>query len=176
MGADNRFEHILYEIEMFLDSYRCLDNPDRNQHNMAADALAIHLRSLAFFFRAEKSLGKGRSYWHVADVVVSTSSLRLIDDDSLFEGIQHYTSNATGHLLDDRLEESFKPNTDRCYRKAIPLIVAAIEDYLNQAPAIVKPDLRVFWEESYIQETVLRVRSLLQVTNERRLGATGTSS
>ena len=148
----NPFEHILYEIEMYLTSYRIvpLDGPlIAFMNNFIVDSRAIHLRNLAVFFYKEK---RGEN-WHVGDYINSIS-IAVITDEALFRDIRDYTSRATGHLLDYRLKETYKEETTQCFTKAFPIIVNAINSFLDVMNDEVKPKYKSDWEDPHIQNLV----------------------
>lgn len=157
---NNRFEHILYEFEMCLFACRSCAAIDRNEHNLAADSFAIHLRSLAVFFCENDNRNRPRENWHVSDVLDDISSIDLLSSD-LCKRICKYTSKATGHLGNDRLNNSFKKDCEQCYKQAFPQIAGAIGEFLSIAPGTVKPAFKAQWEATYIQQRIPRIESLL---------------
>lgn len=153
--TDNHFEHILYEINMFL--FTCLyhipeDMTDRQMYaNLIVDSRAIHLRNLGEFFR-EKKEGKN---WHYTDYV--NSSIHIIDKE-LFGKIKRYTSKASCHLADERLRKDFKSNTMDCVKEAFSQIVLSIDSFFLALDNDIKPEYADQWKNEEIQAYVKMIR------------------
>lgn len=150
----NPFNHILYEIQMYLVTYKInvlQNHPLRNiEKNLILDGRAIHLRNLVIFFYKEKS-GKN---WHVDDYVNNSIANRCFTDETLFKDIKNYASRATGHLLDQRLKETYKDETGKCYQKAYPVIVQSIKQFFTAMENDVKNEYKINWEDKDIQGIV----------------------
>ncbi len=162
---DNPFEHILYEIEMYLYTYAFMSD-DQFALNMATDSHAMHLRNLCVFFgkekRKEHSFNDDRKSWHVSDYLDSIEGIRLINDDDLSRRIWDCTSWATGHLLGKRLNDGFKENTVQCYQDAFPVLLDAIKDFLAIDAEVVKSDYKDQWENGQIQDVVCCINGLIE--------------
>ena len=152
--ANNPFEHILYEIEMYLATYKFAPNANDPlalfANNFIADSRAIHLRNLVVFFYQKKT-GK---YWHAGDYVCNASAINFLTDATLFKDIKDYASRATAHLLDERLDVAYKSNTIACYQKVHPIIINAIKSFLTALDNDVKPEYKTDWEDTDIQKNV----------------------
>ena len=60
------FDHVLYEIEMYLISFRIVPAEDALKQlviNMCVDDRAIHLRNLAYLFNESKNRGNQYFNW-----------------------------------------------------------------------------------------------------------------
>ncbi len=162
-SVTNPFEHILYEIEMYLFSYIIrvsIDKPeDQLLSNMVVDSRAIHLRNLSFFFY-KKKIGQ---YWHVSDYMDSCS-FPFLDDKELFEEIKDYSSRATCHLLDQRLEGTFKKETAECYQNAFPIILGAIKFFLSEIDRKVNSESKEYWESPFIQNEADYIKNKLLIS------------
>lgn len=172
---NNRFEHVFYEIQMYLASYDSYtENIAQKQYliNLLLDSRAIHLRNLAYFFKKEK-LGE---YWNVCDFVCDTNSINLIDD-SLFNDIKTFTSRATCHLLDYRLDESYKQNTSKCLNITFPVMINAINSFLNELEVGIKPELANEFNDPTIQGVFKSIKGelLLLSANKKTLNTVTTS-
>ena len=167
----NPFEHILYEMEMYLVSYKAIPGIELlNQLvlNMILDSRAIHLRNLAVFFGKKKS----GDYWHISDYVNDCSSISLITDERLWKDIKNYTSRATGHLLDYRLSDSYKEDTVQCYRRAYPIIIKAIRSAFEAFDTNIKQEYEDSWKDENIQMIVSFIKNDLLVQKSIITGVT----
>lgn len=161
--TNNPFEHILYEIKMYLYSQlKLIPDGIENElvlHNMIVDSRAIHLRNLADFF-IENKVSKTK-YWHFSDYV-DNGSVNGIKKD-LYRRIQRYTSQATCHLVDQRLKETFKDDTLDCVQDALPEMTKLIRDFISDMNYSVKKEYQDKWKNHDIQGHVAEIESLLPI-------------
>ena len=160
----NPFEHILYEMKMYLYSQLKLI-PDtfpnkRVIENMFVDSRAIHLRNLADFFE-DKVMNKSK-LWHFSDFVNDVNVVYTIKKP-LFVTIKDFTSKATCHLSNQRLEEEFKDETLECVKNALPEMIKAIRSFFKALDDHVKEKYKCYWENEDIQEYATEIRKLLPV-------------
>lgn len=159
--AKNPFEHILYEVEMYLATYKFAPNANDPlatfANNFIVDSRAIHLRNLAVFFYQKKT----GNYWHASDYVCNSSTISFLTDATLFMELKDYSSRATAHLLDQRLDVAYKSRTIACYQKVHPIIINAIKSFLTALDNDVKPEYKTDWEDTEIQDIVSFVKAQL---------------
>ena len=169
----NPFEHILYEVEMYLLTYKLsistTDPLFQFKTNFLVDSRAIHLRNLAYFFNEKKS----HKCWHISDYISDINNIKLLDD-ALFKKVNRYTSQATGHLTDARLSETYKTDTAKCYQTAFPHVVEAINSFFTALEKNVKPEYKNDWEDPEIQKLVSFVKNQLLPNPISVSGMTGT--
>ena len=158
--VDNPFGHILYEIEMYLYTYKLISD-NQIGINLIIEARAIHLRNLAVFFYKEKT----KRYWHVGDFIDDIGSVKLLTDETLFKDIKNYTSRATAHLSDDRLKETHKRETMECYEKAHPIIIDAITSMFTSLDNHVKPKYNSNWLDPNVQNLESHIKEYLLSSN-----------
>lgn len=158
----NHFEHILYEINMYIDTYliHIPDNIANKQlyTNLVVESRAIHLRNLGEFFR-EKKEGKN---WHYSDFVNSTN-IHVINKE-LFGKIKRYTSQASCHLTDERIRKDFKKETSDCTKEAFGEIVLSIDSFFRALETNIKKEYIKEWENDDIQTRVQMTRLKLMPT------------
>ena len=152
----NPFGHILYEIEMYLLTYKIIPG-DQIINNLIIESRAVHLRNLAVFFYREKTKG----YWYVGDYINDVSAINLLSDEALFKNIKKYSSRATAHLSDDRLQESYKTDTMECYEQAKPVIVDAINGFFVALDNVIKPQYKTDWLDEKVQDLKNQILLLL---------------
>jgi len=155
----NPFDHILYEIEMYLYTYQLIQHnmPSQPSVNLILDSRAIYLRNLAYFFHKEKK----RGCWSAFDYVNDPSILTFLDD-TLFQQVNDNMSRATGHLLDYRLEESYKENTKKCFKDAYPSIIDAIKSFFDAMDHNAKIDYQDYWNNIDICNRVKKIKNLIK--------------
>ncbi len=172
-NVKNPFEHILYEIEMYLITYSdslFVRIGDQFSVNMVLDSRAIHLRNLAYLFQQNKQ----GQYWYAGDYIKDVKAVHLLEPD-LFKTIKEYTSRATCHLLDYRLEADYKKETAQCYTDAFPEIKKAIITFFDALNSDIKDEYINFWEEKYIQSLYHFIEDELLADKKSTTGFTGTS-
>lgn len=165
--TDNQFEHVLYEMKMYLYSQLKLV-PDGFPNeiilkNMSVDSRAIHLRNLAEFFE-EKEVNKSK-YWHYSDFISNSGKVNSIKK-GLFGKIKGVTSQATCHLADQRLEKKFKNKTLDCVQDALPEMIKAIKSFLVAMDENAKEDYKEKWKDHEIQKNVAEIKVLLPIFDE----------
>ncbi len=159
-SVENPFDHILYEMEMYLYSYKAMDLPgiQSSQYavNLIIDSRAIHLRNLAYFFKKDKK----REYWHASDYTNETRDIMFLEDE-LYAHINEYASRATGHLLEYRKGESYKADTEACFQEAYLCIITAIMSYFDAMDHNARSEHLAQWNNEEIQSRVNNVRTLI---------------
>lgn len=157
----NPFDHILYEIEMYLYSYQpgLFSMPSQLMINLIYDSRAIHLRNLACFFSKARKSG----CWWANDYVNDSSNIQFLDN-ALSRQINNYMSRATGHLLNYRLEETYKEDTKKCFQDAYPCIIAAIMSFFDTMDHNAKTEFRDYWKNkdicNRVEKVVMYIKSL----------------
>ena len=160
---ENEFTHILYEMKMYLVTYG-LTYSDQIFTNLVRANHAIHLRNLAYFFCRDK---KGH-YWHVSDFVNDRSRIRTLSGKQ-FSRIGQYASGATGHLVDDRVSETYKKETRQVEEKAFPHIVNAIQDFLQALEADVVSAYEHKWNDPCVCQYAAEVERLCKACSDGRI-------
>lgn len=157
--VSNPFDHILYEIEMYLYSYRpgLFSMPSQLMINLIHDSRAIYLRNLACFFSKSRKSG----CWWADDYVNDSSNIQFLED-SLSQRINNYMSRATGHLLNYRLEENYKEDTNKCFQDAYPYIVKAILSFFDGMDNNAKKEFYDYWKNKDICNRVEKVKSFIK--------------
>ena len=156
---ENHFDHVLYEVEMYLISFRIVPTEDALKQlviNMCVDDRAIHLRNLAYLFNESKISDN----WHASDFINDVSKVSLLTKD-LSKRIRDCVSLSTGHLLDKRLDPSNKAETSKCYQEAHPEIIKAIKSFLDALETDINPVALPEWKDAVIQKRVNVIRKHL---------------
>ncbi len=156
---ENHFDHILYEIEMYLFSYRVIPAEDALKQltvNLSIEERAIHLRNLAYLFNESKISDN----WHVEQFINDITKVSLLKKD-LSKRIRDCVSLSTGHLLDKRLDPLNKSETSKCYEEAYPEMIKAITSFFEALDTDINPVLRPEWEDERIQNRVSIIKQYL---------------
>lgn len=176
MDASNHFSHLVYEIDMYIYSleYLSTHKADMNSgdiekcraYNMAIDSHAVHLRNLAAFGSAMKSPKKRKDPnstfvqyvpWSIEQFVQNKSNSYLLRKD-LVDVIQEYTSHATCHLFDARLDPNDKNNSFERYKQAFQEIKHVILAWCKAFDTDINPDLKSEWENEEIQRLIVDIK------------------
>ena len=158
--AENPFDHVLYEIEMYLLTYRIVfpnDSPFAQLSiNLVLDSRAVHLRNLSKFFSKKNS----QTDWRVGEFLKDVSTKPFLSE-KMQKKINRYTSNATCHLSKERMSDSFKKNTADCFQEVYHIIVNLIQTFFSLLDTNVKSEYENAWREKSIQDRVSIINNFL---------------
>lgn len=152
---DNEFTHILYEIKMYILTYR-FEAMDQLFTNLVRADHSIHLRNLAHFFREGAHTAQN---WNYSAFVSDPRLVRPIPE-SIFEKAKRYSSGAVGHLGDERVRDAYKADTQRWEDKAFPQMMGAISSFIDALDAGAAEGYMEKWTDPYVRKRADDVREL----------------
>ena len=151
----NPFDHILYEMEMYVRTYRFTVG-DQFFTNLMKANHSVHLRNLTYFFSKGR---KDENNWRYWEFMADRNLVQSLSGNQ-FKKFKQYRSGAVDHLNGNKMSDDYKQETEECEDEAFPVIVGRIIEFLDAMDAGAAEGREEDWGDPRIQDRAKYLREM----------------
>ena len=154
----NPFDHILYEMSMYIKTYR-FKTGNQILTNLLRANHSVHLRNLTYFFKPGAT---GNNDWHYSEFINDETAVNPLPKN-ISDECKKYCCGAVDHLNGNRMNDDYKKKTGASEDAAFPEIIRTIQEFLAALDADVNQDNVGFWKAPNIQKRAKELRELCEL-------------